>query len=345
MLYTKWIHTMPISCPPALLDALHQHNTFVIATHTNPDGDAIGSMVAMATLLRTMGKDVALYSEEEFSPYLAWLVQKLAPIQIYQQPDFDSCLLICLDCGDAHRLGADLEKALPSFPSINIDHHLANSMYGSVSNWVDPNAASTGLLVARLAKALPTPLTGLLAEALYITFVSDTGGFAFGNTSTEVLRTAADLLELGLPAANIREKLDNSWSRQKMHTWGRLMEAMQVEADGQLASIAVSLADPNSPFFSNAKEDMEGFVEQLRKIRGVRVALFLREDAKADGSRVVKASLRSSGDDDVRAVAAFFGGGGHKNAAGATMPYNLLDSEKTLKAKILELVLNTPRDI
>ncbi len=332
----------PVPCPPELLDTLRQQTSFVLATHTSPDGDALGSMVAMAALLRAAKKDVALYTEEDFPPFLSWLVEKLGTIKIYRQPDFDSRLLICLDSGDAKRLGPLLENKVAHLPCVNMDHHLGNTQYASLVNWIDPSAAATGVLVARAGKALAIPLTGLLAEGLYVAFVSDTGGFAFGNTNAEVLRFTADLLESGLPAARVREKMDNSWTAQKIAVWGRLMAAVQVEANGQLASAVVSLADPKSDFYGATKEDMEGIVEQMRKIRGVRVALFLREDTKPDGSRTVKASLRSSGEDDVRAVAAFFGGGGHKNAAGATMPLNLVESAKALKAKIQELVLANP---
>jgi phosphoesterase RecJ-like protein len=167
-------------------------------------------------------------------------------------------------------------------------------------------------------------MQGAIAEALYVALSSDTGNFSYGNTTPGALRLAATLREEGLDIAAIREKLENNWSETKLRLWGRLMSETRILEDGKLAVALVTrqlLAETGA-----SREDAEGFVEQLRRLTGVRVAMLLREEEK-DGALQTKASLRSSGTDNVRDAAAQFGGGGHKNAAGATVT---LDAEKTL---------------
>ena len=233
-------------------------------------------------------------------------------------------LIVALDSGDAGRLGEELQTLLKEVPVVNIDHHQGNPGYGSAANWVDPAMSATGEMVGHLAEALGLSLEGALAEAVYVALASDTGSFSYGNTRASTLRMAARLLEGGLDIASVRARLDNNWSESKLRLWGRLMSEARILDNGKLGVSIVSRALLRE--CGASREDAEGFVEQLRKIRGVRVALLLREEER-EGSIMTKVSLRSSGADDVRKVAAQFGGGGHKNAAGATVD---LPPEKTL---------------
>ncbi len=311
-------NTSPV-CPHAERLAKHllASQFPLIVAHSSPDGDALGSMSALGFALKALGKEVMLYNASGLPEAFMWLPFP-APIHtkrstLPHKPD----LCIVLDCGDIWRMGPEMASAFPKYTSINIDHHLGNPLFGSLDNWVDPTMAATGQMVAKLLDALNVPLINEAAQGVYLALVSDTGSFTHGNTTPEVLCLAARLMELGLDACALRNKMDHQWTLSKMHLWGKLMHKVRLELQGQVAICAVTRQDIAS---AGAKvDDFEGFVEHMRRLKGVRVAMFAREETKNS----TKISLRSSGDDDVRAVAAYHGGGGHKNAAGALISQDL----------------------
>lgn len=303
--------------PENLPDILRRQDRVLVAAHAHPDGDAVGASAAMGWMLRALDRNVLLYNESGFPGYLDWL---RLPSPVMTRVDELPCapsLIVALDSGDAARLGSDIQPLLATVPVVNIDHHPGNPEYGTLANWVDPSIAATGQMVGLLAEALGVPLHGALGEAVYVSLVSDTGSFAFGNTSAECLRLAARLVDAGLDVAAVRARLDNTWSEAKMRLWGLLMKDVRVMEEGRLAVAVVTSGMLEET--GAVPGDAEGFVEQMRRVRGVRVSLLLRE-TEADGRPAVRISLRSGGEDDVRAVAAQFGGGGHRNAAGATLP-------------------------
>ena len=310
--------------PEEILSALRKHKRVLVAAHARPDPDAMGSSLAMAWTLRAIGVDALVFNEDGLPPFLRFLT---LPGPVLSTPDSLPCepdLVVCLDCGDRARLGDTLQPLLDRVPTVNIDHHLANPLFGTEANWVEPGMAATGELVAYIAKVLSVPLQGALAEALYVAISADTGNFSYGNTTPGAMRLVADMLEDGLNLPKLRDAMENNWSEARLRLWGRIMQKVRILEDGKLAAALITLEDLASCHAT--REDSEGIVEQLRRLSGVRVALMLREEEK-DGKVQVKASLRSSGKDNVQAVAAQFGGGGHRNAAGATIA---LDAEKAL---------------
>ncbi len=293
------------------------HDSILVAAHASPDGDAIGATGALGFLLQALGKKFALYNATGMPSYLDWVsLPSVLHTRLADVP-FKPQLLVALDSGDAWRLGKELSEALPSIPSVNIDHHVSNPAYGSLYNWIEPQMAATGQMIAALADSADVSLTDSLAACVYLALVSDTGSFTHGNTDAAVLRLAARLIENGLDAAALRDTLDNQWTLQKMHLWGTLSTRIQLEKDGMVAVCQVSLKELAE--FGCTKEALEGFVEHLRRLKGVRIALLVREDSPKRS----KASLRSSGSTDVRVVAELFGGGGHRNAAGVTLHNSL----------------------
>lgn len=314
-----------MNVPQEILDAIKNNKRILVCGHANPDGDATASCIAMAWALRHLGKDVLLYNKDEFPTYLKFLILPCPLMHSVESLPADPDLIIILDCAEAHRLGEEMEAYIKKIPNINIDHHLGNPNYGSLGNWVDPEAASAGLLVASILESFGIDLVGPLADALYVSITSDTGNFSFGNTSADVLFLAAKLVQNGLSIAPLRQKLDATWSESKWRLWGELRNQVEILEGGKLACIKVSLETLEK--YSAKKEDVEGFNEEMRKIKGVRVTCLLREDAKG-AEPSTKVSLRSTGTDDVRAVAMQFSGGGHKNAAGASIP---LDLEKSFR--------------
>lgn len=310
--------------PEEVLAALRRHQRVLIAAHTHPDPDAIGSCLAMAWALRAIGVDALVFNEDGMPSFLRFLNLPGPVLSDVANLPCEPDLVVCLDCGDRARLGDALQPLLDRVPTVNIDHHLANPLFGTEANWVEPDMAATGELVALIAKALRVPLQGALAEALYVAISADTGNFSYGNTTPGALRLVADMLEDGLNLPRLRERMENNWTEARMRLWGRAMQEVRILEEGRLAVALITLETLRA--CGATREDSEGLVEQLRKLAGVRVALMLREEEK-DGKIQVKASLRSSGKDNVRDVAAQFGGGGHRNAAGATLP---LDAEKAL---------------
>ncbi len=302
-----------------------------IVAHANPDADAIGATVALALTLRSIGKNVSLYNASGVPEYLAWI-----PLPVPMKTRVDEAqplpeIMVVLDCGDAERIG-DIKDAVLALPTINIDHHLRNPLFGSVDNWVDATMAATGLMVAAVTDALAVPMSGPLGEAIYVAVSSDTGNFAYDNASEDALLLAAHLVHMGLHIPHVRQHMDRTWHSGRMLLWGNLMQNIVYEHDGRTALVCIPLN--LITHYKCKNEDVEGFVEHLRRIRHVDVAAIIREDS---GTRC-KISLRSTGDVDVCAMAALCGGGGHKNAAGATVKHNITNTTTILLKSIASVM-------
>jgi len=293
--------------------ALKNMDQVVVAAHVNPDGDAAGAVAAAGHILRAMGKEFMLYAQPGLPEYLDFFRMPGVVHTTLEHPPFVPRCAVLLDCGEPARLGQELAARLPELTSLNIDHHLGGDGMGSAANWVDPDAAATAQLMAYVALAAGLPLRGDLATAIALGVITDTGGFSHGNTSADIFYLSAHMVEQGCDIAQLREQLENTWSRGRLKLWGQLMQSAQLERNSTVGFCAVRLEDLRK--CGALKEDLEGFVEQLRRIRGVHVAALLREDSPAS----CKFSLRSYGSVDVRAAAARLGGGGHRNAAGGTL--------------------------
>lgn len=305
--------------PKELLSAIRSAKRVLIAAHARPDPDAMGSSLALAWALSFIGIDALIFNESGMNERLRFLTLPCPVISRIEDLPSPPGLICCLDCGDKARLGSAIQPLLESVPSVNIDHHLGNTLFGTQANWVDPAMSSAGEMTALLAKALRAPLNGALAEALYVAMCADTGNFSYGNTTSNALRLVADMASEGLNIARIRDAMENNWSKERFLLWGQLMQNALILEEGKLAASLITLETLQK--CHAGREDADGFAEHLRRIKGVRVALTLREEEQA-GKVQTKASLRSFGADNVRNVAVQFGGGGHRNAAGATLPMN-----------------------
>lgn len=308
--------------------ALMNIDQVVISGHVNPDGDAAGSLAAAGLILRAMSKQFMLYSQTGLPRYLDFFSLPGVVHTSLERPPFPIRSALLLDCGEAHRLGPELARLLPGLVSVNIDHHLGGDGMGTLANWVEPEAAATAQLMAYVSQAAGLPLNGHLAEAVALGILTDTGGFCHGNTSADVLFLTAQLVADGCDLAGLRERLENNWSMGHMRLWGQLMRRARLERKGSVAFCPVLLEDLRH--CGALKEDLEGFVEQLRRLRGVKVAALLREDAPG----CCKFSLRSHGATDVRTMAARLGGGGHFNAAGGTLRLAPAEAETALLAAV-----------
>ena len=311
-----------------MAQALRGVDRVLVSGHVNPDGDAVGSLAAAGHILRAMGKEFILYSSTGLPQYLKFFPLPGTVRTSLRHLPFTPRSALLLDCGEPHRLGSELADRLPRLTSVNIDHHLGGNGMGSLANWVEPQAAATAQLMAYVALAAGLPLENELACDVALGIITDTGGFCHGNTSADVFSLCAHLVRNGCDLTGLRERLENTWSMGRMRLWGRLMDRARLERNGEIAFCRVLLEDLRQ--CRALKEDLEGFVEQLRRLGGVRAAALLREDSP----ELCKFSLRSYGATDVRAAAAALGGGGHLTAAGGTLRMTPDRAEEALLAAV-----------
>jgi len=308
--------------PSDVISAVRNGQRFLVASHYNPDGDAVGAVAAMAWLLHGLGKQFTLYNRTGLPRTLDW-VDLPGPLST-EPPRGAYDAVVILDCGDLDRVGPELIPTLDAKTIVNIDHHLGNPLFGAV-NWVDPDYSSAGEMVADVARELGVALTGGLAQAVYLSIVTDTGYFSYSNTGPRALDTAAELLRLGLDTAALNANIQNQWSLDRIHLWSESLGRAKLNCDGQLGLIRIMTDDLIRT--GTTVEDCEGLINFVARVRGVRVAVSLREHPG-----MVKFSLRSNGTFNVQAIAAEFGGGGHRNAAGGHIPGDVEHAESVLVA-------------
>lgn len=321
-MHTQAQHSAYPEAAQHIVQLLGQHDHILVAAHTNPDGDALGACAAMGYILQAMGKNFVIYNESPLPASLGWLPMPYPLCHDLKALPFVPQLAIILDCGDLHRTGSALTAFLPDIASINIDHHVATPAYASLYNWIDSSMAATGQMVAYIAKAADIALKGPLAENLFVAIVTDTGSFSYSNTSSAVLRLAAEMLDNGLDIAALRDNMENRLSLPGLRLQGELLCRFTLHNNNRVAFVLVHQED--FVRYHASKEDIDGIINRLRQVRGVMIAAVLREDSP----QLCKLSLRSSGDINVRSIAASLGGGGHKNASGATLALSLADAQK-----------------
>lgn len=293
-----------------LADRIRAGRSFLLTSHTNPDGDAIGSSIGFARALRALGKSTVVWSRDPAPADFAELVAG-EPFHFGEAPPpgfpdrFDTAIV--LECPSLDRTG--LEEPISTLPMLNIDHHLGNEGYGEIQ-WVDPSAASVGELVFQLLQALGAEIDSRTATALYLTLVTDTGGFRFSNTTARAFETAGALARLGASPETVTRWLYESRPLSAMRLLGEVLPTIEVHAAGRIAT--AWLHQDMWERSGAAPGDSEGLIDYPRSIAGVEAVALFRQ--LPDGNH--KVSLRSRGDLDVEQIARRRGGGGHKNAAG-----------------------------
>ncbi|MGH2924196.1 MAG: DHH family phosphoesterase [Solirubrobacterales bacterium] len=286
---------------------------FLLTTHENPDGDALGSLLAMHQILGALGKDSVMFLAAKEFPLPA--EYRFLPLEeVFHEPPADLVdrVVVFLDCGNSDRMPVDF---LPDGGSkvLNIDHHHDNTRFGTV-NLVDVDASSTAEIIYELAGLLGVDLTPEIANALYVGLVTDTGKFMYENTDARSHRMAAALLETGVDVNDLFRRLYEHAPLEKLRLTARALEGIEVHERGALAITYISKADYEA---TRASEVLtEGIIDHLRTIDGVSIAAVVRDKADESGS-ARKVSLRSTdGRVDVSEIARKHGGGGHRRAAG-----------------------------
>jgi phosphoesterase RecJ-like protein len=314
----------------AAREAVRARSSFLLTSHARPDGDSIGSQLAMAFALDALGKRVRVVNAD---PPPAHLSKFPGIDRIEARPSVEGAYdaLIVMECGDLKRPGV---AGLDSYYIINIDHHIGNTGYGAV-NWYDESAAACTEMVFRLIESLGVPLGKEIASYIYLGILTDTGSFHHGSMSARTFEIARRCVEAGVdPAATAREVFD-SHSVGKLRLIGRILEAMQLEAGGRVAVLRLSqgLLDTTG----SSLDDTEGLINMPLTAEEVQAVVMFKEDAPS-GARETRVSLRSKGAVDVRGVAVRHGGGGHKNAAGLTLKESGAEAERRVVAEVVAAV-------
>jgi phosphoesterase RecJ-like protein len=307
----------------AICRVLREKRSFLVACHENPEGDAIGSELALALALRKMGKAVTVLNADPVPANLAFLPG--ADTVVFEEDGSKYDVAVVVDCGSPERtgrIGPELRKC-PLL--VNIDHHRTNGDRGDLS-LVDPDAAATGLLVHRVLSAMGYDIDVDVATNIYVAVLTDTGSFHYGSSSPEAFEVAGEMVRRGVDPWAVAEQVYETQSANRLRLLGRVLASLEVVAGGRIASITTMRGDLRE--FDSGKDALEGFINYPRSIVGVEVAVSFREEEEG----VFRVSFRSKGRVDVSAVAARFGGGGHRNASGCTVPGSLPD----VKRKVFE---------
>jgi phosphoesterase RecJ-like protein len=297
----------------AVVEALRSNSRFLVTTHENPDGDALGSLLAATLALRQLGKDAVPYLAGQAPLPGEYSFMPLDDLSRSVPEDAAERALLAVDCANESRLGPDPEILHAVRFTIDVDHHHDNTRFGD-ANLIVADASSTGEVLRDIFRELDVTLTPDIAEALYIALVTDTGRFQYTNTTPKALRLAAELVESGANIHRVFQGVYENVQFAKLKLLARALDRAQVYEGG---AVVVSYLLRNDFAEVGAAEPYsEGIIDYLRAVEGAIVSVLIREPPRADGP-TRRISLRSSSDEvDVSAIARKSGGGGHRQAAG-----------------------------
>ena len=310
---------------------LRENERFAVLSHVRPDGDALGSQLALALSLQQLGKKVRVWNEDGMLEKYSFLPRgDLLTKPPHTAEDVDAA--IALDTAIQNRLGTAFTAVRSAKIWINIDHHLSNPGYGDLVH-VDPTAPATGQIIFDLIKSQDFPFDREIAENLYAAISTDTGSFQYPKTSARTFEVATELVCTGIDVGQLSQQLYENYPRRRVELLRELLRTMRFERDGRVASFSLGLQ--TAAELQVLPEDNEGLIDHLRAIRGVIVAVFFEE--LADGK--VRVSMRSKSDAvDVCAICQKFGGGGHTLAAGARVRGTLAEVERNVLEEICDVV-------
>ena len=313
--------------------ALRTNERFVVTTHENPDGDALGSLLALTLSLRALGKEAGMYLAGAVPLPNEYRFMPLDELARGAPPDVRDGVLVAVDCANESRLGRDADDVLTAARLVvNIDHHHDNTRFGDV-NLIVANASSTGEILRDVFRELGVALTPEVAEALYIAIVTDTGRFQYSNTSPKSLRLAAELVEAGADVHRIFQGVYENVAFAKLKLLARALDRARVLEGGRVIVSHLERADFHEA--AAAEPFSEGIIDYLRAVEGAQLAVLIRQPPSGSGpSRRV--SLRTTDEKlDVSAIARKSGGGGHRQAAGFPSEANVDEITEFIQREFL----------
>lgn len=316
-----------------IIDKINLSDNFVLLVHESPDGDAVGSIIAMYRTLKKLNKNVEAFIEKVPSN-CEFLINSVGKeIKLFEEIDenkrYDVC--ISLDCGDKDRMGSAKVLFEKSGTTICIDHHYTNSGYAEL-NYIDGEASATGEILYDIISKIDNIMDKEIAMALYSAISSDTGNFRHNNTKKHTFDIAGNLIEYGIDVSKISYHLFSETSLNRMRFMGNLLQNVEIELNGKVGILTANQEDISK--FNVNETELEGMVDFARDIKGTEVGIFIKPH-----NDMYKVSLRSNGNVDISGVAEKFNGGGHKFAAGCRFEGKTSEEVKLLLIRELEKIM------
>ena len=316
-----------------ILQHIKTHQRILIASHAEPDGDCLGSLVALGLALGKLDKTITLFNSSPIPAVYRFLpgVERIVK-QIKEAKEYD--LAVVLDCGDILRVGED-SSVVEQIPIlINIDHHVSNTGFGDIQ-LIDTNACATAELVYRLIEALEIPFDKAIATAIYLGILTDTGSFRFSNTNPAAFAISKAMIDIGVEPHTVAQRVFGTYSLGRIKLLNMALNSIEISENGKLSLMTISRSMLNST--GTSTEDIDGLINYARRIEDVKVAALIHEIKNGAGKFTnmnrYHVSLRSDSTVDVAKIASKFGGGGHTSAAGFQIESTLV----ALKEKIIQL--------
>ena len=309
-----------------VMEAIRRHRRFTVSSHVNPEGDALGSALALASLLKRLGKQAVVATDGgipkafEFFPRVAPVVGRPSGCKMPE-------VAMTVDVPVLDRLGNMGPLFRDAGVSVNIDHHVSNQLFGGI-NWVDPKAAAVGEMIYRLYRAFGVTPSRDEALCMYVSIVTDTGSFRYMSTTPEVHRIASELISRGVSPLRVAQDIYECHSPSDLRFLGRVLNSLKCTPDGKISWVEVPYALMKSG--RPGPEIVDELVNYPRSVRTAEISFVLRQQS-LDGK--IRVSFRSKGRVDVNEIARSFGGGGHRAASGCTIEGTLPQARvKVLKA-------------
>jgi len=314
-----------------IIELVEKNDRFLITAHQRPDGDSIGSQLALAEGLRWLGKQVDIVNADPY-PKSFHFLPGIEEIEIDSQVGSEYEVLFILECNNFERSGV---AELGQFASVNIDHHPKNDQFCDL-NWVDSTASAVAMLIYQLLRKMGVPITREIAINLYVAILTDTGSFQFSNTNSETFAVARDLASAGADPGQIAQSVMMSQSESKLRLLARLLATLDFDPTRRISWIYLDRDMLQATGASH--EDTEGVVNYALSVEGVLLCAFFREEEH----RFFRVSLRSKDGLDVGSVAESFGGGGHRNAAGLSVEGSFEEVRTRVLAQLTSLLPEGP---
>lgn len=316
-----------------ILQHIKTGERILVVSHAEPDGDCLGSLVALGLALSKLDKTITLFNSSpipavyRFLPGVGRIVR-----HIKEATEYD--LAIVLDCGDIVRIGSG-SSIVDQIPVvINIDHHVSNTGFGDIQ-LIDTDACATAEIVYRLINALGIPFDKAIATGIYLGILTDTGSFRFSNTNPAAFAISKTMIDIGVEPHTVAQRVFGTYSLGRIKLLNMALNSIEISKNGKLSLMTVSRSMLNSS--GTSTEDIDGLINYARRIEDVKVAALIHEIKNGAGKFTnmnrYHVSLRSDSSVDVAKIASKFGGGGHTSAAGFQIESTLV----ALKEKIIEL--------
>ena len=319
-----------------IITQLRNSHHVLVVTHNNPDGDAIGSLIALGLSLDALNKKATLYNQTPIPAVYRFLPSVNRVVRHINPTNYD--VAVVLDCSDLKRIGDAATKVNKVPVIVNIDHHVTNTRFGHFQ-YVDTSACATADIIYRLIKTMDVPINKAIGTSIYTGILTDTGSFRFSNTNRAAFEICHEMVGLGVDPYDIARQVYGTYSLGRIKLLNLALDSIEITDNGKLSIMTLTQEMFNET--QTRHEDVEGFINYARNIEDVQISALIKESCNSKGgnggSDTYHISLRSNGEVDVAAIASALGGGGHPNAAGFSIE-STLSGIKSMLFEIAEKI-------